>query len=140
MSCLLPNSACRSSPNAVVGAGIQINIDQATDATDLGATAAAASVMVPVAVFLLAVWALHWSPFRGGRWNQSLAPGCAAAVLLATFSPEPLLATGLMMAALVVASTITARLASGHHAPAQLGADPAAGGELWLSRKKFSRS
>jgi low temperature requirement protein LtrA len=94
---------------AAVGAGLQINVDQAADGTHIGATTAAAFFTVPVAVFLVAMWVLHWSPLRGGRWHQSLAPGCAAAVLLATFSPEPVLLTGLLMAALVVASTIMAR-------------------------------
>jgi hypothetical protein len=66
-------------------------------------------VVQPVAVFLLAMWVLHWNPLHGGRWQQSLAPGFAAVVLLATFSPEPVLVTGLLMAALVVASTIAVR-------------------------------
>jgi hypothetical protein len=104
---------------AAVGAGLQINVDHATDGTHIGDTAAA-SFSVPVAVFLLAMWVLHWSPLHGGRWLQSLAPGCAAAVLVATFSPEPVLVTGFLMAALVVATTVAARrvaMAPAHHGP-----------------------
>jgi low temperature requirement protein LtrA len=105
---------------AAVGAGLQINVDQATGGTHIGDTAAAASFTVPVAVFLLAMWALHWSPLHGGRWQQSLAPGCAAAVLAATFGPEPVLVTGFLMAVMVVAATIAARrvaMAPAHHGP-----------------------
>jgi low temperature requirement protein LtrA len=89
---------------AAVGAGLEISIDHASGETHIGATAAAACFTVPVAVFLLAMWVLHWSPLHGGRWVQSLAPGFAAAVLLATFSPEPVLVTGLLVAALVAAT------------------------------------
>jgi low temperature requirement protein LtrA len=105
---------------AAVGVGLQINVDQATGGTHIGDTAAAGFFTVPVAVFLLAMWVLHWSPLPGGRWQQSLAPGCAAAVLVATFSPSPVLMTGFLMAALVVATTFTARrvaMAPTHHAP-----------------------
>jgi low temperature requirement protein LtrA len=105
---------------AAVGAGLQINVDDATGGTHLGDTAVAASFTVPVAVFLFAMWVLHWSPLHGGRWHQSLAPGCATAVLVATFSPEPVLVTGILMAALVVATTVAARrvaMAPAHQGP-----------------------
>ncbi len=94
---------------AAVGAGLQINIDHAIGESPIGATAAATSFTVPVAVFLLAMWVLHWSPLHGGLWRQSIAPGFAAAVLLATFSPEPVLVTGLLVAAMVVTTTAAAR-------------------------------
>jgi low temperature requirement protein LtrA len=105
---------------AAVGAGLEINVDHATGGTHLGDIAAAAAFTVPVAVFLLAMWVLHWSPLHGGRWHQSLAPGCAAAILVATFSPLPVLVTGLLMAALVVATTVAARrvaMAPAHQGP-----------------------
>jgi low temperature requirement protein LtrA len=94
---------------AAVGAGLQINVDLATEPLSIGGTTAAAYFTVPVSVFLLAMWVLHWTPLHGGRWHQSLAPGTAVAVLLATFSPEPVLVTGFLVAGLVVASTITSR-------------------------------
>ena len=94
---------------AAVGAGLQINVDHTTGGTHIGDTAAAASFTVPVAVFLLAMWVLHWSPLHGGRWHQSLAPGFATIVLLVTFGPEPVLVTGLLMAAMVVVTTVAAR-------------------------------
>jgi low temperature requirement protein LtrA len=94
---------------AAVGAGLEINVDHGTGETPIGATTAAAFFTVPVAVFLLAMWVLHWSPLHGGRWHQSLAPGGAAAVLIVTFSPEPVLVTGLLVTALVVATTVAAR-------------------------------
>jgi low temperature requirement protein LtrA len=96
---------------AAVGAGLEINVDHAIGAAQIGATAAAASFTLPVAVFLVAMWVLHWSPLHGGIWQQTLAPGFAVAVLLATFSPEPVLVTGLLAAAMVVVTTIAARRA-----------------------------
>lgn len=96
---------------AAVGAGLEINVDHATGETHIGDTTAAASFTLPVVVFLIAMWVLHWSPLHVGRWHQSLAPGSATAVVLATFSPEPVLVTGLLMAALVVSTTIVSRRA-----------------------------
>jgi low temperature requirement protein LtrA len=102
---------------AAVGAGLEINVEAATGESTVGATTAAGFFTVPVAIFLLAMWVLHWSPLPGGRWHQSLAPGCAAAVLGATFSPEPVLVTGLLTAALVVASTVAVRRRAGGLTP-----------------------
>jgi low temperature requirement protein LtrA len=94
---------------AAVGAGLEVNVDQAVGDTHIGSTTAAAAVTVPVALFLLAMWVLHWSPRRGGRWQMAMAPVVAVAVLLATFGPQPVLVTGLLTAALVVANTLSAR-------------------------------
>jgi len=105
---------------AAVGAGLQIEVDRATGGTPIGDTTAAASFTVPVAIFLLAMWVLHWSPLHGGLWRQSFAPGCAAAVLVATLSPEPVLVTGFLLVALVVATTVVARrvaMAPAHPGP-----------------------
>lgn len=59
-------------------------------------------------------------PHPGGRWQQSLAPGGAAAVPVATLSPQPVPVTGFLMAALVVATTVAARrvaMAPAHSGP-----------------------
>jgi low temperature requirement protein LtrA len=94
---------------AAVGAGLAVNVDHAVGQAHLGATAAAASFTVPVAVFLLAMWVLHWVPQHIGGWHRALAPTFAAAVLLATFTPQPVLVTGLLMAAMVVAGILATR-------------------------------
>ena len=111
---------------AAVGAGLQVNVDHATGATGIGATVAAATVTVPVAVFLLAMWALHWIPLRAGGWNRVAAPACAAAVLLATFGPEPVLVTGLLAAVMVAIGIVAVRRgvrsATGAAVPVEAGA------------------
>jgi low temperature requirement protein LtrA len=88
---------------AAVGAGIAVNVDEATGKAQLGTVAATASFTVPVAVFLVAVWVLHWMPHHGSGWQNALAPIFASAVLLATFAPQPVLLTGLLMATCVLA-------------------------------------
>jgi hypothetical protein len=64
---------------------------------------------VPVAVFLLALWVLQWVPQHVGGGHQALAPTFAGIVLAATFTPQPVLVTGLLMAALVVAGILLTR-------------------------------
>jgi hypothetical protein len=94
---------------AAVGAGLQVNVDHAVGESHISSTAAAASVTVPVAVFLLAMWVLHWTPQHVGGWHQALAPVFTVAVLLATLTPEAVLATGLSTAGMVVAGILAVR-------------------------------
>lgn len=97
---------------AAVGAGLEVNVDRAVGESHISSAVSAASFTVPVAVFLVAMWILHWYPQRIGGWHRatsSTAPVFAGAVLLATFGPEPVLATGLLSAALVVAGILAVR-------------------------------
>jgi low temperature requirement protein LtrA len=88
---------------AAVGAGLAVNVDHSIGTGHIGSVAAAASFTVPVATFLVAVWLLHWLPHHTGAWHNALAPVFAVAVLLTTFSPQPVLLTGTLLAALVYA-------------------------------------
>jgi low temperature requirement A protein (LtrA) len=47
---------------AAVGAGLAVLVDQVTDGVHLSRTEAAATVTVPVALYLLTVWLLHLRP------------------------------------------------------------------------------
>jgi low temperature requirement protein LtrA len=94
---------------AAVGAGLEVNVDHAIGKAHVSATTTAASFTVPVAVFLLAMWALQWVPQHIGGWHNALAPTFAAAVVLATFIPQSVLVTGLLLAALVLAGTLASR-------------------------------
>ena len=62
---------------------------------------AAAAFTIPVAVFLLAVWALQVRPHHLGHWHTALVPATAVLVLASTLAPEPILATGLLVAAMI---------------------------------------
>jgi low temperature requirement protein LtrA len=90
---------------AAVGAGLAVKVDYLTHHAAVGPRVAAAAFTVPVALFLLAVWALQLRPHHLGRWHSALVPGTAALVLAATLLPEPILVTGLLAAAMIAVST-----------------------------------
>jgi low temperature requirement protein LtrA len=92
---------------AAVGAGLAVNVDQVTHHAAIGARGSAAAFTIPVALFLLAVWALQLRPHHLGRWPSAVVPAAAALVLAATLSPEPVLVTGLLVAAMIAISQIT---------------------------------
>ncbi len=91
---------------AAVGAGLAVNVDHTIGDAEVGSLVAAAAFCVPVAVFLVALWVLHWAPHHVGGWHSALAPVTATAVLLAVFLPQPVLVTGLLLAILVVLGTV----------------------------------
>ena len=83
---------------AAVGAGLAVNVDHLTHHAAIGARGSAAAFTVPVALFLLAVWALQVRPHHLARWHSALAPATAVLVLAATLASEPVLVTGLLVA------------------------------------------
>ncbi len=91
---------------AAVGAGLAVSVDHVTRDTGIGAEAAGASVAVPVALFLGALWVLHVRPQRPGALRTLLYPLAATLVLAAVLTPWPVLTIGLVMTALVVATTV----------------------------------
>ena len=91
---------------AAVGAGLAVNVDFLTHHAELGARAAAAAFTVPVALFLVAVWALQVRPHHLGRWPSALVPAAAVLVLGSTFTSEPVLLTGLLLAAMTAATLV----------------------------------
>ncbi|MGW5665852.1 low temperature requirement protein A [Streptomyces sp. NPDC003758] len=91
------------------GAGLAAYAQLATRRTDVSAPAAGAAVTVPVAIFLITVWAVHVRPHRRGGLERLLFPACAVAVLAAACSPAPALVAGLLLAALVAVVTATDR-------------------------------
>ena len=101
---------------AAVGAGLAVNVDFLTDHAAIGARGAAAAFTIPVAVFLLAVWALQVRPHHLGRWHTTLVPATAVLVLASTLVPEPILVTGLLVAAMIAVSLVAL------HRPAATGA------------------
>jgi low temperature requirement protein LtrA len=91
---------------AAVGAGLAVNVDFLTDHAAIGARAAAAAFTVPVALFLVGVWALQVRPHHLGRWHGALVPATAALALAATLAPEPILVTGLLAAAMIATTLV----------------------------------
>jgi low temperature requirement protein LtrA len=91
---------------AAVGAGLAVNVDYLTHHAAIGPRVAAAAFTIPVALFLLAVWALQLRPHHLGRWPSMIVPGTAVLVLVSTFTPEPVLVTGLVLAAQVAVTLV----------------------------------
>jgi low temperature requirement protein LtrA len=91
---------------AAVGAGLAVNVDFLTHHAAIGSRAAAAAFTIPVALFLVAVSALQLRPHHLGRWQSALVPGTALLVLAATLTAEPILVTGLLVAAMIAASLV----------------------------------
>ncbi|MDX6346647.1 MAG: hypothetical protein QOF84_1437 [Streptomyces sp.] len=97
---------------AAVGAGLAVNIDYATHHAHVSHTVAGAAVTVPVAVFLLVLYVLHIRPHHVPLAHNLLSPAAVALVLAVTFTGIPVLATGLILAALVAASVVISRPAA----------------------------
>jgi low temperature requirement protein LtrA len=94
---------------AAVGTGLAVNVDVAVHHAHVGERVAGAAFTLPVALFLLTVWALNLQPHHAGRWLTALPPAAAVAVLATVVTPQPVLITGLVMAALLAASSAAPR-------------------------------
>jgi low temperature requirement protein LtrA len=92
---------------AAVGAGLAVNVDHLTHHAAIGPRGAAAAFTIPVALFVVAVWALQVRPHHLGRWHGALVPAAAVLVLASTLSPEPVLVTGLVVAAMIAVTLVS---------------------------------
>jgi low temperature requirement protein LtrA len=91
---------------AAVGAGIEVAVEHGTGHTAVPAWEAHAALTVPVAVYLLGVWAL-FAPFkRPGPMRTFAAPVAAVLILATTGLDESPLATGAVCAVLLAAAII----------------------------------
>ncbi|MFJ4840991.1 low temperature requirement protein A [Streptomyces sp. NPDC088746] len=98
---------------AAVGAGLAVNVAHTTGHGHLSDHAAAATFTVPVAIFITLVWLLHHRADELRSRNDLIHPVAVLAVLAMTFTPAPVLATGLVAAALVAATLVVAARARG---------------------------
>ena len=87
---------------AAVGAGLAVSIDQVKDVAVIGARGAAASVAIPLAIYVLGVWLLLDLPHGLPRGEKAAGPVATAALLLTPFTAQPVFIAGLVMAALIV--------------------------------------
>ncbi len=87
---------------AAVGAGLVVAVDHAAGHGRVSDVRAGMIVAVPVAVYLLALWILHLglgAPGAVGSWY--VTPLTAAIVLLAAFTPQPVLLIGVVVAGMM---------------------------------------
>lgn len=64
---------------------------------------------MPLAIFLVTVWAVHVRPHQPSGAEQLAFPAVAVAALAAARSPAPALIAGLLAAVLVVVVTVADR-------------------------------
>jgi low temperature requirement protein LtrA len=87
---------------AAVGVGLAAAIDAAEGHSELTDLETAFVFTGPVAVFLFTVWVLHWRHKDPSRLRALACPVAAVAVLATSWSAEPVLLTGAVVALLVV--------------------------------------
>jgi low temperature requirement protein LtrA len=90
---------------AAVGAGLAVAADHAAGRSHISQSAASAAVLVPVAVYLAALWLVHLRHERSARPRSWLYPVQALLLLLAIPLPEAVVITGVALAALVAISS-----------------------------------
>ncbi|MCQ8193224.1 low temperature requirement protein A [Streptomyces rugosispiralis] len=100
---------------AAAGAGLAAYAELLTRGPDVPSAAAGAAVTLPVAVFLITVWAVHIRPHQRSVVERFAYPGAAIAVLAAAQFPAPALIAGLLAAALVVVVTVADRTGRERH-------------------------
>jgi low temperature requirement protein LtrA len=97
---------------AAVGAGLAIQVDQVTAHSEVSDLTAAAFFTIPVAVYFAATWVSHLALHAESRGHGRYLAFACGLIVLATFVPEPVLVTGLICAALMVASVVVSTRAA----------------------------
>jgi len=89
---------------AAVGAGLAVAVDVVTHEAHVTMRHAGAAVAVPVAIYVVCLWALHHRPeFRRTR---SLGPTAALLLLVTPFTPQPVLLIGIVLATLITLKVV----------------------------------
>ena len=94
---------------AAVGVGLAVAADQAVGESALTDREAALVLTLPVALYLLTVWVLHWRHMAPGWYRAFACPVTAAAIVATSWTVESVLLSGLALAALVVVSLVVQR-------------------------------
>ena len=84
---------------AAVGAGLAVSVDHILGEAAIDGGLAAASVSLPVALFMTMVWLLHVRPHHARLGLSFLFPVAIVLVLAATFCPWPVPAIGAIVTA-----------------------------------------
>lgn len=94
---------------AAIGAGIAVAVQQVTHHSHISTLAAALTVTIPTALYLVAVWLVHLRPFKRGLARQAVLPVGALLVLAVSFAGHwAVLAAGLMAAGSVAVGVVLA--------------------------------
>lgn len=91
---------------AAVGVGLAVAADQALGHSALTDLEAALVLTLPVALYLLTVWVLHWRFKEEGPFRAFACPVTAAVVVATSWTGEPVLLSGLALAALVATALV----------------------------------
>jgi low temperature requirement protein LtrA len=91
---------------AAAGAGIAIAVDQAAGHTELTDVQAGFAITVPVALYLLSVWLIHFRQKPASALHHYAVPIVAALMLGSSFTPQPVLVSGLLLALLVALGSV----------------------------------
>jgi hypothetical protein len=84
---------------AAIGAGLAVEIDRTRHAAEIEPWVSGATVAVPVATFLIALWALHLTPRTTSRLKLLLVPAFAVLILLTPLvTSQAALLTGILLA------------------------------------------
>jgi low temperature requirement protein LtrA len=100
---------------AAAGAGLAVNVDYVAHHAKISGAAAGAAVAIPVALYLVCLWILHDRP--GYASTRAFGPIVAVLVLVTPFAPQPVLVTGVLLAA-TIAVKLTIRAAGERREPA----------------------
>jgi low temperature requirement protein LtrA len=92
---------------AAVGAGIAVGVDVLTDHAHVDMQVAGAAVALPVAIYLLSIWALHDVPRPMSRARMALTPIAAVLVLATPLTPQPIFLTGALVVGLLALRILT---------------------------------
>jgi len=90
---------------AAVGSGLEAVIAEVTARSGAGAMAASLALAIPLAIFVVALWAVH-APLLGHGWGRAATSGAAA--LLLAGSPLLTPVVGVLGVTLVVAAVVVA--------------------------------
>jgi hypothetical protein len=91
---------------AAVGAGVGVMVDSVTDHTQLSDLGAAAAFTIPVMLFMVAVAFIH-TLLHGAQKDRLVTYGIAVTLVVAsTFTGQPVLFTGVVLAGLVAALVV----------------------------------
>ncbi|MDQ3947380.1 MAG: low temperature requirement protein A [Actinomycetota bacterium] len=91
---------------AAAGAGLAVAVDQATGHSALSDVEAGFALTVPVTVYLLAVWGLHFRQKPPSVHRTYAVPFTVVLILGGSATPEPVLATGAVLAAVIALSVV----------------------------------
>ena len=100
---------------AATGAGLAVAVDHATEHSEISGVVAGLALTVPIVVFTLTLWALHGSE-RPEGFRQVHPFVVAVLVLGASWTPQPALIAGV-----VLAGTVVVIVGVGHRAGADAG-------------------